>query len=305
MILNVKRTAAALFGVLLISGATIRAADDTGDKTFLWKVSSDSNYVYLLGSVHVATKALYPLPKSIEDAFAKSTNLVLEVDESKADPAAMQKTLMEKGIYPAGDSIMKHLSKDGQKTLNDYLEKNGADLGAMAQMKPWLLAVQITAEQLVKLGLDPSQGVDKHFLAEAQKADKKVLELESVEFQLGALSGFSDDLQEKFLISSILETGTIKTEFEKLLDCWKKGDAETMDKLLFKQLVEHPDLKPVFEKLFYERNIGMTDKIEGYLKTKEPHFVVMGSGHLVGDRGILKLLADKKYKIEQIGKSDK
>lgn len=303
MIQNTKRLSALLFGMLLVCTGSIRAADDTGDKTFLWKVTSDTNTVYLLGSIHVATKDLYPLPQSIEDAFAKSTKLVLEIDESKVDPAAMQKMVMAKGLYPAGDSIQKHLSKDAQKTLATYLD--GADLGAMAQMKPWLLAVQITAEQLGKLGLDPSQGVDKHFLAEAKKSDKPVLELETVEFQLGALAGFPDDLQEKFLVSSILESSSIKTEFEKLLACWKKGDTETMDKLLFKQLVEHPDLKPVFEKIFFERNAGMTDKIEGYLKTKEPHFVVMGSGHLIGDRGILKLLADKKYKIEQVGKNDK
>ena len=39
----------------------------------------------------------------------------------------------------------------------------------------------------------------------------------------------------------------------------------------------------------------MASKIEGYLKTKETYFVVVGAGHLVGDKGIIKMLKERGY----------
>jgi hypothetical protein len=45
----------------------------------------------------------------------------------------------------------------------------------------------------------------------------------------------------------------------------------------------------------------MTKKIEEFLGEKEPKFVVVGSAHMVGEKGIVKLLeaSPKKYKIER------
>ena len=284
------------------SRAAIRApADEIRGKSFFWKVTADDgSFVYLLGSVHVANKGMYPLPKVIEDAFAACPNLVVEVNEDAVDQVKLMQTVVERGMYKAGDTITKHLSEKGNKALKEFDAKSGLPLGYQ-MMKPWLVAVTITLTELQKLGFDPSLGIDKHFMAAAKKADKKVLELESVEFQLGVMSGFSDELQEKFLISTILEISTIKTEFDKMIQAWKDGDVENMEKMLFRQLKEEPELKPVYDKLFFERNAGMAGKIEGYLKSRQPHFVVMGAGHLVGDKGIVKLLTDKKYKMEQVG----
>jgi uncharacterized protein len=44
----------------------------------------------------------------------------------------------------------------------------------------------------------------------------------------------------------------------------------------------------------------MVAKIEGYLKSKTGYFVVVGAGHLVGEKGIITLLQKKGYKVEQL-----
>ena len=56
--------------------------DSAPGKSFIWKVSSETNSIYLLGSIHLATPELYPLDSCIEDAFALADNLVVEVDLS-------------------------------------------------------------------------------------------------------------------------------------------------------------------------------------------------------------------------------
>jgi uncharacterized protein YbaP (TraB family) len=56
----------------------------------------------------------------------------------------------------------------------------------------------------------------------------------------------------------------------------------------------------VIEKVFDERNVKMVDRIEAFLKAKDQYFVVVGAGHLVGPKGIVKLLEAKGYQVEQV-----
>jgi len=44
----------------------------------------------------------------------------------------------------------------------------------------------------------------------------------------------------------------------------------------------------------------MTSKIEGYLNSNGSYFVIVGAGHLVGKRGIVELLKNKGYGVEQL-----
>jgi len=60
-------------------------------KTFLWKVRSKTNTVYLLGSIHLFKKDLYPLNARIEEAFAQSDLLAVEANISDPRQLDLQK----------------------------------------------------------------------------------------------------------------------------------------------------------------------------------------------------------------------
>ncbi|KAF0241903.1 MAG: GumN family [Planctomycetota bacterium] len=271
------------------------------EKRLFWKVASEKGEVYLLGSIHVGKADLYPLPAEIEDAFAKSAALVVEADMEKGDPAEIQRLVVTKGMYGEGDSIEKHLSKEAFEKLKEGLKKLGAPLEGVLQVKPWLLSLQLQMSAIQKLGYDASLGIDQHFLTAARKNKKSIIELESVEQQLDILAGFPDDLQEKSLLLTIAEQDQVKEQVEALFVAWSKGDSAGMIERTEKRIKEHPESKPVMEKMIDDRNVAMTKRIEGYLAEKGPHFVVVGSLHLVGDKGIVALLAQgKKYKIDQV-----
>jgi len=44
----------------------------------------------------------------------------------------------------------------------------------------------------------------------------------------------------------------------------------------------------------------MAQQLETYMATEKKYFVVVGAGHLVGDRSILTLLQAKRYQIDQL-----
>jgi len=60
-----------------------------------------------------------------------------------------------------------------------------------------------------------------------------------------------------------------------------------------KSLKEDPKLAPIHEKLIVERNRKMVSTVEEYLRSKGTYFVVVGAGHLTGEKGILEALREK------------
>jgi|ERR1043166_7707209 uncharacterized protein YbaP (TraB family) len=294
-----SRFSVVALSVLLVSPAARATA--RGEKTFLWKVTSGRGEVYLLGSMHMAKKDLYPLPKEIEEAFARSKFLVIEADEEKVGQEKIQQMVMEKGMYPEGDTITKHLSKEAAKKLGEELGKSGASLEQVERFKPWLVGIMLSMQAMQKLGFEPDQGIDKHFIKEAKEKSREILEVESVEFQLNLLSSLTEEQGNKMLLQTLDEIETTGKQMDKIIAAWKKGDAEEINKLIVTEpAAKHPEWKELQAKLLDDRNVGMTAKVEEYLKKDGPYFVVVGAGHLVGEKGVIRLLEQKKYKVEQI-----
>lgn len=270
--------------------------------SFLWKATADDgNTAYLLGSIHVARPDFYPLAPEIEQAFEDSKVLAVEVDVLKVDAAALQQVMLTKGMYQGGGSLADDVSADTLKAFRAHCESSGLPAPALEKFRPWAVAITVAMMELQKLGYKPELGVDHHFLTKAHDAKKPVVELETAAAQIELLSGFGKELEDKFLLQTLVGLDDLDQTMETAVVAWKAGDAERLqEEMLDKSLREAPEAKPVFEKLFDERNVKMAEKIDGFLKGDEQHFVVVGAGHMLGEKGIVKLLEDKGYTVEQM-----
>ena len=230
----------AQFLVLLVILVTVLAAATAaaqGPHSFMWRVGAGSGTVFLLGSIHMAKPDIYPLPPRIEEAFSVSGTLVVEADITRTDQAVLQKWIMAHGLYAQGDSLENHLSA---RTREKAVEMK-MDLSMFQNMKPWLAAVSLQAIQAKALGYDEAYGVDRHFLEQAAGANKKVLELEGLMFQLKLFQGISDRHQDLFLYATLVELENMEKTMDKMLSAWQAGDAGELERLFFKGYREHPN----------------------------------------------------------------
>jgi uncharacterized protein len=263
-------------------------------KGLFWKATSESNTVYLLGSIHLGSKDMYPLPKEFEDAFAASRTLLVEVDLNKVDMQQMQAMVMGKGMYAGDDELWNHVSADTRKRVEQFCEKYQLPAAAVAKMKPWLVGITVATIPMMKMGMDPGLGIDKYFLDKAK--EKNVVEIESAEWQVNLLSGFSDELQGKFLASAVDQAEKSIDHGRKIQDLWMRGDAAKVEEELSRD--EGPP--EIAKALLHDRNPHMADVAEQYLKGKDPAFVVVGAAHMVGKDGIVSLLEKRGYKVQQV-----
>lgn len=286
-----------IFFLLSLMSFPEREALSEEGKSFLWKVESGASTVYILGSIHFLKKENYPLSQKIESAFEKSDILVVEAnvqDQGKMNTQA----IMEKALYPANESIADHLSRESYEFLKGEASKLGLPLEVIDKQRPWFLSIVLDAMELMKLGYDPSYGVDNYFLSKAT-GRKRILELESLDEQLHLLSNLSEKDQELLLTLSLKDLQNADQEANKLVQAWKTGDTSGMEAVITKSLREDPKLVPIYGKLIYERNRRMVSKIEGYLKGNGTYFVVVGAGHLIGEKGIVETLGKKGFRVEQ------
>ncbi len=138
-----------------------------------------------------------------------------------------------------------------------------------------------------------------HFIRKAQ-GKKPILELETMDDQLSLL--FDNTMNDNLIVKhTILEWDKTEEQLGMIISLWNDGDANKMSNLIIEEpLEEHPELLPIYQSFFFERNTRMASKIEAFLKTKQIYFVIVGSGHLIGEKGIINLLKKRSYSIRQL-----
>jgi uncharacterized protein YbaP (TraB family) len=104
----VAATVKLLFLCVFFSGGELSAQD----KTFLWKVESERNSVYILGSIHLLNKDSYPLHRKLQEAFNKSNKLVLEIDLNGVSTEKIRKLVLVKGMISDGTALPQKISKE-------------------------------------------------------------------------------------------------------------------------------------------------------------------------------------------------
>jgi uncharacterized protein len=266
------------------------------EKSFLWRVNSDQNRLYILGSIHLLKKETYPLKKSIEDAFEQTKKLVLEIDLSSANSQKIQQLMLQKSISTDGTLLHQSVSDETYQAVAKRAKELDIDIRVLSPFKPWVIAMTMAAIKLQQLGFDPSLGVDRHLAERAKQTDKPTAGLETAEFQLDLFDRFSAKEQELLLRQSMDEMDHVERNVTAIVQAWKSGDVGAVERHLLVGMRDYPE---IHRKVIDDRNQRWLPQIENLLSRGENALIVVGAAHLVGKNGIIELLKDRGYRVEQ------
>jgi uncharacterized protein YbaP (TraB family) len=263
----------------------------------MWKAVSPTTTLYLVGSIHLGDKSMYPLPPEVESAFAAAQVLAVEINVKNSDKMKAMELIQKNGMYSAGDSLSKHISSETSAALDDFCSKHNLPRAGMEQLKPWVVAVTVAALSWQQAGEDPTLGIDMHFLDES-RPPQRIDELESMESQLNLFVTATDDEQQALLTSTLKQGDKMNDMIKRIQAAYISGDPAALEKIMQEQA--DTGSKTLTKKLLDDRNLAMAARLDDYLKGKEQAFVVVGAAHIVGEKGLARLLRDKGYKIEQV-----
>ncbi len=271
---------------------------DSPGSHFFWQASSGKGTLYLLGSIHFGTAEMYPLPMVMTSMFNKSDALVVEADILSVDPVQMAQLVASKAMYLDGSNLQQHLSEKTWIRLRDVSVELGMPVELLSMQKPWFVSMTLTALALNKMGFSEEKGIDAHFLSLA-KDKKKIVELEGLAWQLALFDQLSTEEQVLMLEETLREIANGKAFFDKMLGYWRTGDKQGIQDLFKEGMLESPGSERLNKLIMTDRNKSMTDKLHAMADYGGSYFVVIGAGHLPGEEGILALLQQRGYQVDQ------
>ena len=147
------------------------------------------------------------------------------------------------------------------------------------------------------MGFTP-QGVDAFFHTRAVGDGKAEGQLETVQEQIGFIAAMGEGNESEFILLSLKDLAETGDVMEDMIGAWRSGDAEGLSELFVEEMkVEAPAL---YDTLLLQRNLKWVPQIDSMLQDADTEFVLVGAAHLVGENGLLDLLSQKGYEINQL-----
>jgi hypothetical protein len=274
------------------------AALSASAKLFLWDAEHDGRHIWLLGSIHLGRADMYPLAAPIEVAYRQADTLVVEADVS--DPATLA-PLMPMTLLPEGQTVGAMLNASQNRQLDAALAKAGLPRLAADHMKPWFLAMTLSALAMQHEGMAADQGIDMHYLRQAKQDGKRVVELESAKAQFSLFDQLPQADAIALLATSLdpKQAAQLKPQLNAMVRAWRTGDVKAMRVALDADIPsDDPAMKRVSDKLFGMRNRAMVEKIDALAGSPAP-LVVVGAGHLAGPDNLIGLLRNRGFRLTQ------
>jgi uncharacterized protein YbaP (TraB family) len=281
------------------SPETTTTQDEGTGKSFIWKISSDESFVYLLGSIHVATKDTYPLDSSIENAFDMSDRLAVEININDISTLKVMLLIEKYGTYPQGEGLKENLPESLYTKLENQFSEMDMPASVMDIYRPWVIYIMMEGLVVGESDYSPEYGIDMYFLNRAIENDMEIAELETAESQIEMLSSIPDEMVIRAIEMSIEEPLTA-ADVDYMFELWEEGDAAGLETFLIEGYSEEPALESFYEIFITQRNYNMLAKIEEYLADEYVYFIAVGAAHLVGDEGLISLLEEAGYSVEQL-----
>ena len=267
-------------------------------KSLLWKISGnglkDTSYLY--GTMHTADSRILELSNRAKPYFDGSKAYAMELDP---DGEKNMMGLMGKLMMGKDHSLQKMIPAKEYSYLDSICSSQmGLPMSMFDNVSPVII---MTIFEGVTMGLDETSVtgkvpvLDLYFHEEAKKAKKKIIGIETVAEQLGALNSLSYQEQADMLTQEVDSFQVNKNSSSDVLKYYLDQDLDSLSA----NDTEDKKSEKFYKALVVDRNARMATRMSEFIK-KQPTFIAVGALHLPGDIGVIALLRKKGFTVEPV-----
>ncbi|MFK7925265.1 MAG: TraB/GumN family protein [Bacteroidia bacterium] len=273
-----------------VTESTTKTNQKSLEKSLLWKINGPNiKESYLFGTIHILPESEFALQKGVEEAFAGAEKIILELD---MDDPSLQVEMMQYAKMPDGQTLDKLLTEAEYAQLDKWIQKSaGVKLQMVQNLQPILLTALIIGEYLD----GPPASYEGSFISMAQAQKKEILGLESVSEQMGAIAEYGIESQVNDMKKMLAAPEVYRESFTQLLAMYKTQDPDGLYDLIETQMSGATMSASLLEK----RNKNWVPRI-GEFAAEQSCFFAVGSGHLGGEMGMIRLLRAAGYTLTPV-----
>ena len=260
------------------------------DNSLLWQISGNGlqKPSYLFGTFHLMCKDDVQFSDQLKTAVANSATVYMELDMD--DPALMLSGMMMMTMK-GGKKLTDFYSKEEYKKIEIFFKDSlSAPLSFLQTMKPFMLVALLYPKMMP---CKTVSGVEEELMKLAKAQKKEIKGLETMELQAAVFDSIPYEEQAKELLKSIDSMELNRKSFDTMMRVYKSQRLSAIEALFNKSelgMQNHEDI------LLTKRNLNWVEQF-GDIAKKENVFIAVGTGHLVGDNGLISLLRKKGYKV--------
>lgn len=285
-----------------VKNTTSKATLTKTDSRMFWKIegfdkNGKASAVYIQGTIHFGNEELYPLSETVLDAFDNANRLAGEISSEDMENLIVSIQMEALNSYKRanGKKVSDYLTEEENEFIISALGKETAK--TIFSFEPWLLTQALSGLAYQSSNLDPNKGLDVILMERANKQNKKIEGLDTLETQIEILSFGNYDEQLKILKDTIkeLKTGEGKEDIDNLYKAYLDSNLEEFFTLSNKEYEtmskEEKDFSERFSKtLLDNRNKQWAKIITNYLNEGGSTFIFAGAAHFIGDNSVFEYL---------------
>jgi len=253
----------------------------------IWEVTSPSGQQgWVFGTVHALPDDLFWGTPLLDETFDRAGLLVVEV-ANLDDPEGMG-LFADLSETPGQPPLIDRVEPEERPALRQLLQDADMADTDFGRVESWAAAMMLSTA--VRTG-DPANGVDRIMIHNADR----VIGLESFSFQMTMFDTLSPEAQSD-LLYGVARSHQTNSDNAMLL-AWLTGNERELAARVNEALEFSPELKRV---LLTERNNRWVDRITALIDEGREPFVAVGAGHMIGEDGVVALLAARGYETRRI-----
>ncbi len=263
------------------------------DNSLLWEVSANglAQPSYLFGTFHLMCKNDIHFSSQLTSAVSRSEKVYMEMDMD--DPATMLGGLMLMNMKDGKTLEQLYTAEEYKKIESYFSDSLHTPLSFIQSMKPFFLEALLYPKMMPCKTIS---GVEEELVKVAKLQKKEIKGLETMEFQASVFDSIPYEEQAKELLKSIDSMATNKKDFDTMMNVYKSQRINDIEKLFTKTELGLEDHKNL---LLNNRNKNWVIQLKTIMKTT-PVFVAVGTGHLVGKKGLIALLRKEGYTVKPL-----
>ena len=283
--------------LLIILFASIAIASSA---QILWRISGNGleKPSYIFGTHHFAPLSIIDSIKRLPKALEATTQIVGELNMNDLKDSAMIQLMQKEMIIRSDTTLVSLFNKKEFDMINGFTKEYlMLDISLTPKLKPSFLESNLMVTIYMKQigGFNPEEQLDSYFQTEGIKKGKKIIALETLEFQFNILyNSYSLKRQAEMLLCELNNMDTTLALTKELTSDYMKQDLNALLKLSEKKQNNQCDPMPdELELTIYNRNRNWAKQLPKIME-EAPAFIAVGALHLPGDKGLLHLLIDRK-----------
>ncbi len=280
---------------------------ENGDSNF-WSIKplGGGEVSWLFGTMHVTDPRVVALPAGVDKALGAAATVVIETTDV-LDPAAMLSTIMrdpELTQFTDDTTLRSLIPPEDLPMVEAALRSRGIPIVTIDKMKPWMLSAMVAMPACETARVKAGEPIlDIALARRAQAAGQRLVGLESIGEQLGAMASLPMDLHIEGLVETLRLGERMDDIMETMVAIYLSGRPGLFWPFFRAALPageEGASAYAAFEEaMVTARNRTMAERA-ALLIEDGGAFIAVGALHLPGPEGLVALLKARGYEVEPL-----